>query len=137
MKHKTTEKAVPLLLAGVLMILIVCSLFAILRPTESPKNHIADIYQNGSLLQSIPLGEVTTPYEITVSGDNGCINEIEIRPGSIGIVFANCPDKLCVHQGFINDNRLPITCLPNRVVIVLRTDNSGHPGSIAPDMISY
>lgn len=137
MKHKLTEKNMPLLLAGVLMIFVVCSLFAILRPTGNPKNYVADIYQNGSLLQSIPLEEVTAPYHITVSGDNGCINEIEIRPGCIGIISANCPDKLCVHQGFISNSRLPITCLPNRVVIVLRTDNSEHSVSIAPDMISY
>ena len=55
-----------------------------------------------------------------IEGASGCVNEVEVRPGCIAIISADCPDKLCVHQGFISDSRLPITCLPNRLVIRLR-----------------
>lgn len=80
----------------------------------------ADIYQDGVLLSSIDLSEVEEPYTFTVTNDNGSQNEVEVRPGSIGILSANCPDKLCVKQGFINTSVLPITCLPNRLVIQIR-----------------
>lgn len=86
---------------------------------------------------SIPLAEETESRTFTVEGDNGCVNEIEVRPGSIGIISADCPDKLCVGQGFISDTRLPITCLPNRLVIQLRPVSSGAEDTAAPDIITY
>ena len=61
----------------------------------------------------------------------------EMVDGSIGIITADCPDKLCVHQGFISDSRLPITCLPNRLVIQLRPENQEKIDSITADMITY
>lgn len=95
----------------------------------------ADIYQNGIRLESICLSTVTESYTITVTGNNGCVNTIEVRPGCIGITDASCPDKLCVHQGFINTSLLPITCLPNHLVIQIRKEKDA--GEITPDIISY
>lgn len=112
---------------------------------------IADIYQNGELLESITLSDVTEAYTFTVTGENGATNEVQVRPGSIGIISASCPDKLCVHQGFISSSLLPVTCLPNRLVIQVRTETIAHStGSpseesktttetpeIEPDIIAY
>lgn len=117
---------------------------------------IADIYHNGSLLQTISLTDIKENYVFTVTGENGATNEIEVHPGSIGIISASCPDKLCVHQGFITNSQLPITCLPNRVVIQVRTvradnddsntiyetlDDKGINGNaaseITPDIVTY
>lgn len=83
----------------------------------------AEIYQNGELTQSISLNEVTESYTFVVHGENGCENEIEVRPGSIGIVSASCPDKVCVNQGFVDNSLLPIVCLPNNVVIQVYEEN--------------
>lgn len=107
--------------------------------SESGNRRWADIYQNGDLLESIALDEVVAPYTFTLTGDNDCTNEIQVRPGSIGIISADCPDKLCVHQGFIDSTLLPITCLPNRLVIQIRTESTASlPGDeITPDMITH
>ena len=101
---------------------------------SSDKVLIADIYQNGSLLQSICLTSVEEPYTFTVTGEGNVTNEIEVRNGSIGIISASCPDKLCVHQGFISGSLLPITCLPNRLVIQVRESETDN---ITPDIITY
>lgn len=124
------------LIAAVLILLSAASLIFILLPKDQENEYTADIYQNGNLIASISLDEVREPYRFTVTGDGDCSNEIEIRPGSIGIISANCPDKLCVLQGFISDSRLPITCLPNRVVILLRP-NKDNELEITPDIITY
>ncbi len=84
----------------------------------------ADIFQNGALIDSICLSTVDTPYTFTITGDNGCQNEIEVRHNSIGIIAADCPDKLCVHQGFVHSSQIPITCLPNHLVIRLRSQDN-------------
>ncbi|MBR1931900.1 MAG: NusG domain II-containing protein [Lachnospiraceae bacterium] len=93
---------------------------------------IADIYQDGELLQSINLNQVNTPYTFVVTGKNDCFNEIQVRPHSIGITTASCPDKLCVHQGFIDTSLLPITCLPNHLIIQIRRE-----ACVIPDALTY
>ena len=126
----------PIFIRAALTLLAVISLLLILLPQKRATGYTADIYQSGELLTSIDLSAVSQPYTFTVTGENGCTNEIEVRPDEIGIISADCPDKLCVHQGFISDSRLPITCLPNRLVIQLRpTDESE--SSITVDINTY
>ncbi len=118
---KTKGYKVTVVFITVMLCLILgISLSAILRPASRNTNCIADIYQDGELLISIPLDGSAAPRRFTVTGTDGCVNEIEVRSDSIGIISADCPDKLCVHQGFINSTGLPIVCLPNKLVIQLR-----------------
>lgn len=135
---KPKERTIPAALAigAVLILLSAASLLYILLPKSADQGLIADIYQNGELIASIPLEEVRETYRFTVTGDQGCVNEIEVRPGSIGIISADCPDRLCVRQGFVSSSRLPVTCLPNRVVIRLRPPEDDE-NTISPDIISY
>ena len=129
-----TQKAA-FLTAAFLILVCLTSLIYLLLPAGNRTEYTADIFQNGILIMSIPLAEETEARIFTIEGDNGCVNEIEVRPGSIGIISADCPDKLCVSQGFISDTRLPITCLPNRLVIQLRPVSDD--AATAPDIITY
>lgn len=138
MKNKDSTKRAAALIGAFLLILSAASLIYILLPANGETGYIADIYQNGELLASISLADVQENYTFTVTGDNGCRNQVEVRPGSIGIISADCPDKLCVHQGFISDSRLPVTCLPNRLVIRLRpAENPAGDDSTTVDIITY
>lgn len=126
------HQKIALLLFLLLTVLALCSLLWIwqgsygISPEEATNSGkiTADIYQDGELIQSISLDSVEEPYTFTITGDNGCRNEVEVRPGSIGIISADCPDKLCVHQGFIHSSLLPVTCLPNHLVIQIRTEEN-------------
>lgn len=42
---------------------------------------------------------------------------IEIKNRRVRVVSSACPNKLCVHQGFIKKGS--IICLPNRVIITI------------------
>ena len=136
MKFKTLpyKQSAFILITLFLMIAFLCIAWICLH-TSKENATTADIYQNGQLLQSIDLNQVTENYTFTVTGENNCYNEIEVRPGSIGILSASCPDKLCVHQGFIDSTLLPITCLPNRLVIQLRSRDTSD--TVAPDILGY
>ena len=136
-KTDSSPQKAAFLTAAFLILVCMASLTSLLLPAGDKTEYTADIFQNGILIMSIPLAEETESRTFTVEGDNGCVNEIEIRPGSIGIISADCPDKLCVGQGFISDTRLPITCLPNRLVIQLRPVSSGDEDTAAPDIITY
>lgn len=122
--------------ASVFCLLWILSGRGIFPPSQkgSQDRLIAEVYQNGQLLQSIALSDLEESYTFTVTGENGAVNEIEVRPGSIGILSASCPDKLCVHQGFISNSLLPITCLPNRLVIQIRREAENE---ITPDIVTY
>ena len=151
LSQKTLNKKLNLrliLVVGFLVLVLIGSLIAMwLIRSNSQGALVAYIYQDGELLHEIPLDLVTEPYTIEVWGntsdantlsapvieqsDNGDIhaqssgyNQIEVRPGSIGMINANCPDKLCVHMGFQSSAMVPITCLPNKVVIQLRIERN-------------
>lgn len=49
-------------------------------------------------------------------------NTVEIRDGQVRMLEADCPDKRCVKQGA--GDLLPIICLPNRVVVEIRSRNA-------------
>ncbi|MCM1024835.1 MAG: NusG domain II-containing protein [Roseburia sp.] len=124
-------------LTGVfLLLLCALSLWFLLRPREANFACVAEIYQDGKLLTRISLDEVPESYTFTITGTKGGENQVEVRPGGIGIVSADCPDGLCVRQGFLSAPGIPIVCLPHRLVIQVRpADDETVSGEI--DIISY
>ena len=97
------KKAV-LLTTALLVIAVLCVVRIYVVSHSSVENGqalYADLYQNGELLQTIRLDTVTAEYTFEVSGNAGATNTVCVRPGSIAIVSASCPDQICVHQGFI------------------------------------
>lgn len=141
MDTKRNHKKAAVIISAVLILLASSSLLYLLLPRfggTAEDSFTAEIYQDGRLLYSIPLNSISKKQTLVIESEEGGRNEIEICPGSIGIISANCPDKLCVRQGFITDSRLPVTCLPNRLVILLRpASNAGRSDSITPDIITY
>lgn len=77
---------------------------------------VVSIYQNGELLRTIDLSAVEEPYTFTVDGPAGT-NTIQVEPGRIRVSHADCPDQVCVNQGWISNGVVPIVCLPNSLVI--------------------
>lgn len=128
------------LLAAVFILLLLAvsmtALFLLPRIHGSSQRHTALIYQNGILLYEIDLNHISESYQITIAADNGGFNLVEVRPGSIGIIDASCPDRLCVHMGFQSSSLLPVICLPNNLVI--RIEPSDATDSAPPmDGVTY
>ena len=134
------KKAV-LLAAALFVIAVICCVRIYIVGHNIPSDSravYADLYQNGELLQTIRLDTVIGEYTFEVAGDAGATNTVCVRRGSIAIVSASCPDQICVHQGFISNSLLPITCLPNRLVIRVREESSATVNrESAPDSITY
>jgi hypothetical protein len=53
---------------------------------------------------------------IHVTGVTG-YDLVEISDKQVRIVEADCPDKLCINQGWISRSPQQIVCLPNRVAV--------------------
>lgn len=76
----------------------------------------AAVYQDGELLRTVDLTGVAAPYAFTVEGPAGS-NTVEVERGRIRVSRADCPDQVCVRQGWISTGAAPIVCLPNKLVI--------------------
>ena len=62
--------------------------------------------------------------DITVSL-NGGTNTLIIKDGKARISEADCPDKVCVSQGWVSRMGECITCLPNKLVVeVIKSSDS-------------
>ena len=123
-----------LLLSALIFVLCGASLFYLVYRAGHSRSAglTAYIYQRGELLYTIDLSAVTTPYTLDIADGAGGSNTILVRPGSIGMTEADCPDRICVGMGFVDSDLLPITCLPHRLVIRL-TENRDE----MPDAVSY
>lgn len=82
----------------------------------------------GKQVKTLPL-DTDVSYTIC---ENGHTNVIEVRSGKVRMVSADCPDGLCVGQGWIDSEGQTLVCLPNRVTVTLRTNSE-----TAPDAVVY
>jgi len=67
-------------------------------------------------------GVETAEYPLSKNGKyelNGGTNILIIEDGKAYLSDANCPDKLCVHQGKISKTGEVITCLPNKLTVTV------------------
>ena len=99
-----------LLAAAVLSVGII---FMQKNQTPSP---VARITLDGELIREIPLDEVEESYSFVVDSESGS-NTILVEPGRIRVSEADCPDQVCVNQGFISDGTVPVVCLPHKLMI--------------------
>ena len=105
-------------LSILLAVLLSVSILAIvyMKQRSVSEGCVAYIYRDNELIRQIDLDAVKEEFTFTLEYE-GRSNTVLVRPGEIGIIAASCPDKLCVKMGFISDSLVPVTCLPNHIVI--------------------
>ena len=96
--------------------LFVASSLAALAPSLLPgRASTARVYSDGRLAMTIDLSAVQRPYETVVEGEFGA-NAICVERGRVRVSEADCPDGLCIGQGW-SVGASPLVCLPNRLLI--------------------
>lgn len=121
---KTLSNRFWLILLGV--IVAGSALAAWLLLARVPTGSIAAIYLDGELVERIDLAAVTESYTRTYTGKSGITDVVEVARGKIRVKEADCPDQVCVHQGWIETGVVPVVCLPNALVIQIE-DGSAEP----------
>jgi len=99
---------------------VVFALLSIWMLSAKQSGTIAEVIQDGVILREIDLSLVTREYSFTVEAPDGGFNIIRVQPGRICVSEADCPDLICVHQGWLNNQGSPIVCLPHRLMIRLK-----------------
>jgi len=110
MKIKRYKREVLLI---VIIIVISCILFLANRIIFSTPARQVEISVDGEVVNTLDLNQ---DADILVEGYNGGTNRIVIKDGRVHVSEATCPDKICVHQGWIEQTGESIVCLPNRMI---------------------
>lgn len=114
---------------GVLATLLVISaLGAWLVMTRTGTGTTAVITLDGTEVERIDLARVTQTYTLSCTGKSGITNVVEVQPGAIRVKEADCPDRICVKQGWIRTGVAPLVCLPNALTITIEGGDSGLDG---------
>jgi len=80
----------------------------------------AEITVNGTLYKKVPLSEHHGDDQFTIKTADGHYNVVEVKDNAIGMIDSDCPDKDCVHIGFISRPGQPIVCLPHKIIIEIK-----------------
>ena len=86
---------------------------------------VAQIKQGNTVIKTVDLSKIDEPYEEKIEDGHGGYNIIRFENGRVAVTDANCPDKVCIHQGTIREGDIvPVTCLPNRLSLQIISEKS-------------
>ncbi len=73
--------------------------------------------------------------KVSLSGKDDGIHQVEgmniryeVKDGKIGFIYSDCPDKVCINDGFISLGGQRVVCLPNKAVIMIPRDEKDDSG---------
>jgi hypothetical protein len=124
--NKMIGKRDLLLLLAVLLIGGIGMLLLFFRPAA--ENGTVEVTVDGAVYCSLPLSEDT---RLDIDGYGGGTNRLVIENGSVYMEEASCPDGICVRHRRIEKNGENIICLPNRVVVTIRSREEGSVDAVA------
>ena len=105
------------LLLTLFVLAVGVSAASVLMDRQRPGEPVARILLDGRLVDEIDLDKVGASFSFVVEDGAGGANTIQVERGRIRISQANCPDQVCVDQGWISNGTVPIVCLPHKLVI--------------------
>ena len=106
-----------LLLAAAALVLALLSLRLL---TARREGNVVEVVQDGVVLREIDLSRVTEAYSFVVTWQDGGSNTVLVEPGRVCVSEADCPDQICVRQGWLTDQAQPVVCLPHRLMLRVR-----------------
>lgn len=107
-----------IILFCVLAIISIVAIF-IMSVKESP-GKTAKIFSDNKLVRTVSLGN-NDEFKIENENSKG-YNIIRVKDGKISVIESDCKNQICVNHGEIDNNLLPIVCVPNRLVIRVESD---------------
>ncbi|NMD44524.1 MAG: NusG domain II-containing protein [Clostridiales bacterium] len=108
---------------GFFTAIVIAGIFLHLKLNNGENAKYASIYQDGVLLERIDLNAVVLAYTKKIEFSGGGYNIIEVSPGGIEVIEADCPDQICVSRGRVTKSGLPIVCMPHRLMIEIEGEH--------------
>lgn len=140
MKRNYSLKFTPFdgIVGGILLLLIIVAIITtnIFYSNNSKGERIIEMYLNGEQLKdkSVSLSKLEEDLTIVISKEDypnsSLIDDIivEINPDKgVRIKEVDCPNNVCINQGWVNRVGFTIACLPNGFIILIRSTGVDEP----------
>lgn len=101
---------------GILIAVIVLTLFLIRVNESEDKGAKAVITLDGKVYATLPLSENTS---LTVEDGLSGYNRIVVEDGTVFVSEADCSNQVCVNTAAISKNGQVIACIPHALVITV------------------
>lgn len=125
MKLKKLDYAI---IGALIIITLASSAAALLSTSRKFDNLYVNIEVDGKPYKKVPLNNHTEKIKVKTKLGT---NIIDIANGKVHIEEADCPDKICIKDGFISKPGQILVCLPNKVVVqIIGQDNKDNADSI-------
>ncbi len=109
---KKGDRLIIIIVAAVAIIALVITMMTV----SDANNKVASITVDQNPYITLPLNKDTT---VTIATKYGS-NTIEIKDGSVKVISADCPDKICVQTKAAQKVGDIIVCLPHRLIITIQ-----------------
>jgi hypothetical protein len=106
------------LLIGLILLFAVGSFLSF--KTSQLKTKKCFVYHDGSLLEEIDLKKDGIKELHVTEGRM----KLEVSKGRIRVLQSSCPRGLCIQVGWISTGRMPIVCVPNKILIEIKGSDS-------------
>lgn len=103
-----------------LLVIFICTFFYINNSYFNSDDKYVSVQVNGKEIKQITFGNEKKVYPIRTEFG---LNILEVSENGVKVIEANCPDKLDVKFGEINKVGQSIICMPNRLVIQIKSRN--------------
>ena len=119
-KEKISKRKITIGDIILIILVLLISIIFMLPKSQSESRLVAHVYVNNELTHTISLDQnqqkdIHSPYGMLT---------VEVKEMRIRVVHSTCPNKICVHDGWISKKNESITCLPNAVFITLVEENN-------------
>ena len=122
--QKSEKKTKIFLWAIAALAVLGCALWMLLPHGGHQPHCTAEIWIDGKMVRSIYLPQAAEE-EISLA-KYGKEVLLEVKNHRIAFISSDCPDKVCIHNGWLAREGEQAVCLPNRVSVIL-TDGSTVP----------
>lgn len=97
--------------------LLTLSLVLFITSFGTSENLRAEIFVGGEKVHSISLNEVEGAYTLS---ENNC--QLLIENDGVSFVCSDCGDKLCIKKGKLKNQGDTMACVPQKVVVIIKSD---------------
>lgn len=93
--------------------------------TDNNDSIKAEIYSNGEKIEEISLSMVESSYTLELGQ---C--ELLIERDGVSFIKSQCSDKLCVKKGKLTKKGDAMACVPEKIVVCLKSEKGKQPDSV-------
>ncbi len=102
----------------ILTLIIFAALFLLIINSKNNADVYYEIIYDGEVIASSDLLQ-NKSFSSEINPDV----VFEIRDGKIAFIHSDCPDKICVNTGFISKPSEAAVCMPNKLMIRIKSRN--------------